>query len=155
MIICIFSGVFMQCILVYFNHRYDSHRLKKEIIATLTFTKPALNIFRVLTKQRLNGHEMLDHTTELVYFKACKLVLESIPCTVLQFAAFMELEISAGELTYWGVVFSLLVSALATSHTVMYMSYIKDITITNKTVEEDINGFVPLSGRNKTFVKAR
>ena len=135
MIVSISSALCLQLTLVFFIHQFDKEWLRRELLATVTFMKPALNIFRVLTKTKVAGHEMLDQTTELVYFKACKLGLESIPCTVLQFVGLQKL-FSAGEsqeASYnIGVVVSLLITAAATSHTVMYMSYIKDITITNR-----------------------
>jgi hypothetical protein len=54
---------------VYIVHRKDKVAMRRELIYTVTMTKPALNIFRVRTKKPMGGHELMNPVNELAWFR--------------------------------------------------------------------------------------
>jgi len=50
-------------------HRKDKVAMRRELIYTVTMTKPALNIFRVRTKKPMGGHELMNPVNELAWFR--------------------------------------------------------------------------------------
>ena len=73
--------VFLQIFFVYIVHRKDGKTLRHEIFKCITFTKPAYNIFRVRTKAKPKGHELMNPVSELAWYRSFELFSESIPCT--------------------------------------------------------------------------
>ena len=83
-----FVGVslLLQLGLVTVIHHKNSSRWRFEILATLTYTKPAFNKFRVLTNQKSEGHELMPPVTEMVCFKILEVFCESIPVSFFSFS---------------------------------------------------------------------
>ena len=96
-------SIFMQLVACGLIHYHDPKRMLVELLATLTFTKPGFNKFRVLTNKKMVGHELMPPVSELLVFKQIEVFAESIPVTVLQVFSLLE-----GEKIDWIVIGALL-----------------------------------------------
>mgnify|MGYP001128235878 FL=1 len=119
-----------------------------EIFGTLTFTKPALNKWRVLTNKRMEGHELLPPLTEMAMFKLCEVFAESIPVTVVQVSAIMVRKTS--NLVVLG---ALVISCLFVAELITYITFVRDISEESRNTGRIFYGFVPLSGANLYIVR--
>lgn len=130
-------------------HLKDKKMLFVELFATITFVKPAVNKFRVLTNSKRAGHEAMDAVSEMATFKLCETFAESIPVTVIQVRTILKSE----ELDPV-VILALFVSAGFVAETVTYMTYVKDVSEESRRTQEIFYGFIPLNGLRLWVVKA-
>jgi len=138
----------LQLMLVYVIHRHDSSALAREVLGTLTFTKPALNKWRVLTNAKVTGREMLNYVTEMMAFKLTEVFAESIPVTVLQVSTILTAQ-SINNI----VLLAMLASVAFVAEGVTYLTFMKDISLEGRKSGKLFYGFAPLSGIRLHIVK--
>jgi len=130
-----------QLLLVIVVHHRNLKQMIIEMFGTLTFTKAAVNKFRVLTNAKIIGHEIVPPVTEMMAHKSAEVFAESIPCTILQVFNILE----SRELD-WIVIMAMFAGAAFTSEAISYMTYVKDIGDEARKFGGTFYGFVPLGG---------
>jgi len=142
MIFFIALGLTLQCIVAYLAHRKNKLIMLREMLYTVTLTKPFTNWFKVLTApDHMDGHETMPPISELMMYQCAEIVAESIPCTLIQVQAVLNTQ----EFDFV-LILSLLISGIVTSFNISYMTYIKDTNPEDRRTGKIFYGFVPLTG---------
>ena len=79
MLVFVLLSLGLQLVVVAAIHHKNKRRMIVEIVGTLSFTKAGFNKYRVLTDAKIDGHELVPPVSEMVLFKICEVVAESIP----------------------------------------------------------------------------
>ena len=149
MLFFVVTTVILQVALVCFIHSRDFTTMWREVVTSLTFTKPAFNKFRFLTDKVMRGHERMDNLEEMMFFKITEVFCESIPCTVIHISSIMATDYSPRTLQY----VTLLSSVCFVSECVAYMTYMKDTSPEARHHGKIFYGFIPLEGFNFFLMK--
>ena len=83
-------SIFLQLCLTFGVHYQNLRIFAREFFFTVTFLKPAVNKFRVLTDSKLEEHAIMPPVSEMVMFKMCEVFSEAIPMSVLQVINLLE-----------------------------------------------------------------
>ena len=63
-----FTSLFIQLLVVVITHYGNKRDMLWECVYTVTFLKPAINEFRIMTNTPLRGHELIDSLQELIWY---------------------------------------------------------------------------------------
>ena len=78
-------SIFAQLSLVVFQNAKRGRRvLLREVLFVVTFVKPGVDVYRVVTKQKQATNTTFPPLSEMAYQKGTELVLECVPGTVIQ-----------------------------------------------------------------------
>ena len=123
MTVFVILSLVLQLVMVVAVHHRNKRNMLIEMFGTVTFTKPAINKFRVLTNAKMKGHAILPPVSEMMAFKMCEVFSESIPMSVIQVLNVLESE--ELDLMVFGALFT---SVMFVAEAVSYMTYVKDIS---------------------------
>jgi len=135
------TSLFLQLMLVILVHHGNWKKMWEQLFFTITFAKPGVNWYNVLTSKESEGHELLDPVHEMMFFQLAEVFGEAIPCSVLQISGLIR----SDELDALLIV-SVLVSALVTADAVSYMTYFADVNLDNRRIHQQFYGFWPVDG---------
>ena len=83
-------SIFFQLILVVVQNAKRRKRvLLREALFVVTFVKPGVDVYRVVTKQKQATNTTFPPLSEMAYQKGTELVLECVPGTVIQSMGFV------------------------------------------------------------------
>ena len=138
-------SIFFQLILVVLqNAKRDKRVLLREVLFVVTFVKPGVDVYRVVTKQEQAKNAMFPPMSEMVYLKAMELVSECIPGAVIQTMGF----VNGGHSLL--AIMSLISSILTAAFIGASMTIEKDVDkVTRKSLSQDFYGLVDLKSRRQ------
>ncbi|GMH84142.1 hypothetical protein TrST_g12287 [Triparma strigata] len=84
-------SIFFQLYTVTFqNYKRGKRIMLREVLFVVTFVKPGVDVYRVVTKQKQAKNTMLDPLTEMLMFKSTELCFECIPGAIIQTMGFVN-----------------------------------------------------------------
>ncbi|GMH93689.1 hypothetical protein TL16_g12697 [Triparma laevis f. inornata] len=148
-LISLHTNIFGQLLIVYFqNRKHPSNgRLFKEILYTLSFSKPGVDAYRVAIGAEHEVGSIMDPKNEMMLTKGLELFTEAIPGALIQTYAFLT-----GSAQSNAAIFSLVMSIFTASFTATGVSFDKDIDKHSRAHTPDFYGFVPDSAKKKVKV---
>ncbi|GMH63601.1 hypothetical protein TrLO_g4297 [Triparma laevis f. longispina] len=89
-IVTVLLSLFLQCVVVYVTHKKRKRvEILREMFYVLTFIKPGVDVYRVVTKQPQPAGASLTPLDEMIYLRGIELFSECIPGCLIQTTAFV------------------------------------------------------------------
>ncbi|GMH61390.1 hypothetical protein TrST_g6702 [Triparma strigata] len=146
--VSLLSNVTLQMILVYLqNSKQSKWRVFKEEMYVLTFTKPGIDVYRVVQGAEPLVGSFLCPKSEMIYTKLCELFAEALAGTLIQTYAYLT-----GSEQSSVAIFSLIVSVFTASFTATGISFDKDLDKHGRDANPAIYGYVPSKLKKKAAV---
>ncbi|GMH84158.1 hypothetical protein TrST_g12293 [Triparma strigata] len=137
----------LQVAVTLIQNKKRKRRVKiREVFFVLTFVKPGIDAWRVVTKRKHHALNLFSPMMEYLLGKGIELVFECIPSTIIQVLAFVEGQHSAV------VILSLCSSILTAAFISASMSIEKDIDKNSRRFSPYFYGFVNLESKVQSAV---
>ncbi|GMH92014.1 hypothetical protein TrST_g564 [Triparma strigata] len=138
-------NIFMQLLFVYVQyHRAGLMVMLKEAALVVTFAKPGVDAYRVITKQKQRPNTVVDPHNEMVLNRLIELLFECIPSTFIQAMALVKEQNSTVALL------SFVSSVMTVSFISASISIEKDVSSKARSESPNFYGFCPLDSRRRT-----
>jgi len=108
----------LQLAIVFLQNRKKPRVMAKEMLIVMTLMKPAVDAFRVGSRQEMEEHHAFDAKVELVGTKMAEMICESIPGSLLQLYVLLKV----GNVSR-ATVGSVIVSAMTTGFSSASISF--------------------------------
>jgi len=142
----------LQCGLVYINNKAKpAGTLMKELLITITFTKPIVDAYRVANGKIQQPGEVLSPLSDMLGTKMCEIFGESIPGLVVQVVALVNAPVvsSSGQTL---AILSIILSAVSTGFASSMISYDLDVDVNKRRNNPKFYGYVPDADSARTIV---
>ncbi|GMI08579.1 hypothetical protein TrVE_jg7387 [Triparma verrucosa] len=147
-LISLLMNIAIQLVLVFFqNMRQSKWRMFQEMMYVLTFTKPGIDVYRVVIGAEAEVGAMMNPKSEMGYAKGSELFTEAIPGTIIETYAFLTGSNQSG-----GAVFSLVMSVFTAAFTSTGISFDKDLDKYSRATAPDFYGYVPDGTKKKVKI---
>ncbi|GMH84137.1 hypothetical protein TrST_g12286 [Triparma strigata] len=128
------------------NAKRGARVLLREVLFVLTFVKPGVDVYRVVTTQKNAANNMISAQNEMLIMKSVELTMECIPSAVIQSMAFMSGSHSIVA------IFSLASSILTAAFISASIRIEKDVSTNARKYSPDFYGLVDLKSRRQAVV---
>ncbi|GMH62724.1 hypothetical protein TrST_g11301 [Triparma strigata] len=137
-----------QLVFVFFqNRRQSKWRIFQEMLYVLTFTKPGIDVYRVVIGAEAEVGALVDPKIEMMITKSSELLCEAIPGAIIQMYAFLTGSNQSGV-----AVFSLVMSVFTAAFTSTGISFDFDTDKFQRAINLDFYGYVPDGIKKKVQV---
>lgn len=146
-LVCIFSSLFLQSLLVYLGNRnLKPRRQIKEQLIVWTLIKPGVDAYRCARDREREAGHIFPLKFELSCQRILEIVFEALPGTLVQTAAMLD----SGDHSFTAIT-SLSTSILATAFISAQLSHEWDIGSEQRKKDPNFYGYLPKGMLRRTF----